>query len=254
MPIEDETPKHFENEANFNINLLKKKTKRNPSNYPTIEELSSTIFKLQREINEIKQSNYNEIKTLKEEIKSIKKELEVYKNNNHNNNKDLDSNKKNNIFNQKNFQNFIMPNAICSNMIFVKGMILAWYGFINNLPSKWAICNGENGTPDLRNRFIMGVGDMSKFGTIGGQSSIKLEKRNLPPIGSGSFSCDSHNGAWHHITNGCVKYISNYSVSTKNGAPDDWGSNYSIDLNEGMNSTPINIINPYYGLFYIMKL
>ena len=31
-------------------------------------------------------------------------------------------------------------------------------------------------------------------------------------------------------------------------------SNYKIDLNEGMNSSPINIINPYYALFYIMKL
>ena len=133
-------------------------------------------------------------------------------------------------------------------------MILAWYGFINNIPKKWAICNGENSTPDLRNKFIMGASGMADFGQIRGKSYIKLEKSNLPPIGSGAFSSDSHGGAFHHQANGLVKHKSNYSVSTKNGARDDWGSNYLIDLNEGMNSTPVNIINPYYALFYIMKL
>lgn len=86
--------------------------------------------------------------------------------------------RKNNIINQQNLQNLItgsLYNAICSNMIFAKGMIIAWYGFINNVPKSWAICNGQNGTPDLRNKFIMGVGDMSNFGKIGGQSSIKLK-------------------------------------------------------------------------------
>ena len=170
---------------------------------------------------------------------------------------DIELIRKNNIINGQNLQNLItgnLNNAISSNMIFAKGMIIAWYGFINNVPKTWAICNGENGTPDLRNKFIMGVGDMSNFAKIGGQSSIKLEKHNLPPIGSGSFSCDSHHGASHHKTNGIVKFQSKYSVSTKNGNPDDWGSNYLIDLNEGMKSTPFNIINPYYALFYIMKL
>lgn len=165
--------------------------------------------------------------------------------------------KKNNIINGQNLQNLItgnLNNAISSNMIFAKGMIIAWYGFINNVPKTWAICNGENGTLDLRNKFIMGVGDMSNFAKIGGQSSIKLEKHNLPPIGSGSFSSDSHHGASHHKTNEIVKFQSKYSVSTKNGNPDDWGSNYLIDLNEGTKSTPFNIINPYYALFYIMKL
>lgn len=77
--------------------------------------------------------------------------------------------KKNNIINGQNLQNLItgnLNNAISSNMIFAKGMIIAWYGFINNVPKTWAICNGENGTPDLRNKFIMGVGDMSNFAKI----------------------------------------------------------------------------------------
>ena len=256
MPTEDHSQENLEKKINFNINFLNKKHKRNESN-SSIEDLSSTIFSLQKEIKDLRQTSNNEIQTLKEEIKSTKKELETYKTYFYNNKNDLELIKKNNIINGQNVQNLItgnLNNAISSNMIFAKGMIIAWYGFINNVPKTWAICNGKNGTPDLRNKFIMGVGDMSNFGKIGGQSSIKLEKHNLPPIGSGIFSCDSHHGYSHHKTNGIVKFISQYSVGTKNGNSDDWGSNYLIDLNEGMKSTPFNIINPYYALFYIMKL
>jgi hypothetical protein len=39
---------------------------------------------------------------------------------------------------------------------FKRGMIIPFYG--NDIPSGWAECNGSNGTPDLRDRFIMGVG------------------------------------------------------------------------------------------------
>ena len=108
--------------------------------------------------------------------------------------------------------------------------------------------------PDLRNRFIIGVSDNINFGNIGGNSTIQLQKTNLPPLGQANFLCDSHHGSWHHSTNGFIHYISWYSVSTKNGNDDNWGSNLRIDLNKGMNSTPINVMNPYYALFYIMKL
>lgn len=39
---------------------------------------------------------------------------------------------------------------------FVHGMILPFYG--NDIPDGWAECNGSKGTPDLRDRFVMGVG------------------------------------------------------------------------------------------------
>lgn len=98
------------------------------------------------------------------------------------------------------------------------------------------------------------MSDELKFGERGGNSSIRLKRENLPPIDCGYFSCDSHNGKWHHKTNDLIKYISAYSVGTKNGAPDDWGSNLMIDLKQGMSSSQINIMNPYYALFYIMKI
>ena len=40
---------------------------------------------------------------------------------------------------------------------FVAGMIMMWSGTIATIPSGWLLCNGSNGTPDLRNKFIIGA-------------------------------------------------------------------------------------------------
>lgn len=38
------------------------------------------------------------------------------------------------------------------------GVIVMWSGTIGAIPSGWALCNGSNGTPDLRDRFVVGEG------------------------------------------------------------------------------------------------
>jgi hypothetical protein len=40
---------------------------------------------------------------------------------------------------------------------FVAGMIMMWSGTIATIPSGWLLCNGTSGTPDLRNKFIIGA-------------------------------------------------------------------------------------------------
>lgn len=37
------------------------------------------------------------------------------------------------------------------------GSILYWSGSIDTIPEGWALCDGQNGTPDLRERFIVGA-------------------------------------------------------------------------------------------------
>lgn len=39
------------------------------------------------------------------------------------------------------------------------GMIMAWYGTIAKIPSGWHLCDGNAGTIDLRNKFLVGAGD-----------------------------------------------------------------------------------------------
>ncbi len=40
---------------------------------------------------------------------------------------------------------------------FVAGMIMMWSGSIASIPSGWLLCDGTSGTPDLRNKFVIGA-------------------------------------------------------------------------------------------------
>ena len=38
------------------------------------------------------------------------------------------------------------------------GTITAWSGSLVDIPTGWVLCDGQNGTPDLRDRFVLGAG------------------------------------------------------------------------------------------------
>ncbi len=38
------------------------------------------------------------------------------------------------------------------------GCIVLWSGSLGSIPGGWTLCNGSNGTPDLRDRFVLGAG------------------------------------------------------------------------------------------------
>ena len=50
------------------------------------------------------------------------------------------------------------------------GCILMWSGSVASIPSGWVICDGTNGTPDLRNRFIVGAGSTYAVAATGGSA------------------------------------------------------------------------------------
>lgn len=60
------------------------------------------------------------------------------------------------------------------------GIILLWSGQTTNIPSGWVLCNGSNGTPDLRSRFVVGAGSTYTVGTTGGSNTVALVTGNLP--------------------------------------------------------------------------
>ena len=61
-----------------------------------------------------------------------------------------------------------------------KGGIIMWSGEARNIPSGWALCDGGNGTPDLRGRFIVGAGDSYSPGDKGGEEKHKLIPGEMP--------------------------------------------------------------------------
>lgn len=60
------------------------------------------------------------------------------------------------------------------------GLIVMWSGSINNIPGGWALCDGTNGTPNLRDRFIVGAGGSYSPGSTGGNNSVTLTKSQMP--------------------------------------------------------------------------
>jgi microcystin-dependent protein len=58
------------------------------------------------------------------------------------------------------------------------GVITMWSGSVATIPSGWVICDGTNGTPDLRNRFIVGAGSTYAVGATGGSTAASTTSSN----------------------------------------------------------------------------
>ncbi len=88
------------------------------------------------------------------------------------------------------------------------GVICMWAGPASAIPAGWLLCNGANGTPDLRDRFIVGAGLSYGVGAAGGvavqnvttQSAGSHNHTGQTAAGGGqslSASCDIQ-GAHNH--------------------------------------------------------
>ena len=70
------------------------------------------------------------------------------------------------------------------------GFIQDFYGNVNTIPRGWYICDGTNGTPDLRGMFIVGYdprdSEYNQVGKTGGLKSVTLTENQMPN--------HSHNG------------------------------------------------------------
>ncbi|MFX1567006.1 MAG: hypothetical protein ACFFCV_01415 [Promethearchaeota archaeon] len=69
------------------------------------------------------------------------------------------------------------------------GLIVMWAGSIEDLPTGWIICNGSDGTPDLRDKFIQGVSSGEDPGSSGGSLTHNHTYTDIP-IHSHSLSSE----------------------------------------------------------------
>ena len=64
------------------------------------------------------------------------------------------------------------------------GVIMLWYGDSTDVPNGWVICDGNNGTPNLSGRFVVGSGNNTETtyteNQLGGQDSYTLAVSHLP--------------------------------------------------------------------------
>jgi microcystin-dependent protein len=79
------------------------------------------------------------------------------------------------------------------------GGIIMWSGSIASIPSGWNLCDGTNGTPDLRNRFVVGAGSSYAVNATGGADSVTLIEAQIPGHAH-TFSATTASGGAHTHT------------------------------------------------------
>jgi len=154
------------------------------------------------------------------------------------------------------------------------GTIVMW----NNrggasIPTNWALCDGTNGTPDLRDKFIVGSGNAYAIGNVGGSStasgstnSTTLTIDQIPSHNHGG-STSAPNGSWGNGGiwteytapaggNRCIAYNGTAYANASNNLSDHGHTIYAQGGGQGHNHTisSINTLPPYYALAYIQKI
>ena len=149
---------------------------------------------------------------------------------------------------------------------FVAGMIMMWSGTIATIPSGWLLCNGSSGTPDLRNRFIVGA-----FADNAGVANTTITGSNTQTGGSKDSIVVSHThtgttstiGNHNHNTGSYTQIISTapsfgISFGFSGGQPatpmaDAGSHNHTFTTDSaGSSGTNANLV-PYFALAFIMK-
>ena len=85
------------------------------------------------------------------------------------------------------------------------GAIIMWSGSINDIPVGWALCDGRNGTPDLRNRFIVGAGGSYSVGNTGGSNTVTLTTSQIPSHSHGAGTLKTNTTGSHSHGAGTLK-------------------------------------------------
>jgi microcystin-dependent protein len=60
------------------------------------------------------------------------------------------------------------------------GIIAIWSGSVGTIPTGWLLCDGTNGTLDLRDKFIVGAGGTYAVGDTGGSNTVTLTNAQMP--------------------------------------------------------------------------
>lgn len=130
------------------------------------------------------------------------------------------------------------------------GLIAMWSGSIATIPAGWVLCNGTSGTPDLRNRFIVGAGSTYAVAATGGSADAIVVSHTH------SVTDPGHTHATDTTGNSYLGDVSGGGSRTHPSGSSDNITNSSvtgISINTtGSSGTNANL-PPYYALAFIMK-
>ena len=131
------------------------------------------------------------------------------------------------------------------------GCILIWSGAANAIPTGYVICDGNNSTPDLRDRFVIGAGNNYAVDATGGAATDTVTSTGnytgatrtgqYGVAGAELVTISNSNGVINHSTN-------RFALSTGYNKLQS-----TLVLNNISVSGTVDTLPPYYALCYIMK-
>lgn len=151
----------------------------------------------------------------------------------------------------------ILQNAPTTSAAIPTGGIIIWSGSTGSIPSGWLLCDGSNGTPDLRDRFIIGAGNSYAVNSIGGTADAIVVSHTHT-----ATSTVTDPGHFHDLTG----YADNFgggngplrtSLGSNSGNLPTASKTTGITVattnaSSGVSGTNANL-PPYYALAYIQK-
>ena len=122
------------------------------------------------------------------------------------------------------------------------GVIAMWSGATSAIPTGWVLCDGNNSTPDLRDRFVLGAtagtGDTSLPGVTPGATGGAF-------TGSMTVSVNGNTGwASQYANASSMPNASPEPFNSRDRHQHSWGGNFSHTYDK---------VPPYYALAFIMK-
>ncbi|MBQ9727912.1 MAG: hypothetical protein IJV65_10485 [Kiritimatiellae bacterium] len=132
---------------------------------------------------------------------------------------------------------------------FPKGAIVLWSGSTTVIPDGWKLCDGQNGTPDLRDRFVAGAGGEYAVSATGGEKTHTLTEAEMPAhrhewVGDDALA-NLEPGSSTAIRITQTRYDAESSGS---------GASYVYGTSYVGNSQPHENRPPYYALCFIMRV
>jgi microcystin-dependent protein len=130
------------------------------------------------------------------------------------------------------------------------GGIIMWSGSIAAIPSGWQLCNGTNGTPDLRNQFVVGAGSTYAVAGTGGSADAVVVSHTHSITDPGHTHTLTNLARYTDTVNGGPATIQTLTNSPNTTVSAVTGISIAT---AGVSGTNANL-PPYYALAYIMKI
>ncbi len=136
------------------------------------------------------------------------------------------------------------------------GTITIWTGLLNDIPRKWQLCDGTNGTPNLIAKFVKGAPTSTEAGATGGEDQVVLTTNQLPVHTHSTSGSTSHNHQVN-ITNpaGAGPFKGGFQEANQNEGSFTWDLRPSgVTIEPTGNSDQHENRPPFFEVAYIMRL